>query len=77
MNENAIPKRLSAILDYFSITQKELAQRSGLTETSLSRYINGNRIPTVSAIISITKATGVSPSWILGFGPDNEIFQIF
>lgn len=76
MNDNCIPKRLSLLIDFFGISQRELAQRSGLTESAMCHYIKGDRIPQADALIKIARATGVRTDWLLGLGSDNAIIWI-
>ena len=76
MNDNCISKRLSLLIDYLGISQRELAQRSGLTESAMCHYIKGDRIPHADALIKIAKATGVRTDWLLGLGSDNDIIWI-
>lgn len=40
------------------ITQRELAERAGVTETSMSRYISGSRIPKAPICIKIAEVLG-------------------
>lgn len=44
------------LLEKKGITQKELANLIGVTETAMSRYVNGNRIPKATTCIKIAKA---------------------
>ena len=76
MTENNIPKRLSLLINYLGISQRELAQRSGLTESTICHYIKGDRIPHADALLKIAKATGVRTDWLLGLGSDNAIIWI-
>lgn len=76
MTENNIPKRLSLLIDYLGISQRELAQRSGLTESAICHYTKGDRIPHADALVKIAKATGVRTDWLLGLGSDNAIIWI-
>lgn len=76
MNDNCIPKRLSLLIDYLGISQRELAQRSGLTESAMCHYIKGDRIPHADALVKIAKATGVRTDWLLGLGSDNALIWI-
>ena len=71
MQENIIPKRLQLMLSNLGMMQKDLAEKAGLTEVAVSRYVNGTRIPSCMALIKIANATKVSPSWILGYGSDD------
>ena len=41
-------------------TQKELAIRSGCTESAISRYANDKRVPTVEALRALAIALGVT-----------------
>lgn len=45
----------------------ELAERSGLNKSSVSRYLSGTCIPRSIAIGKMANALGVSPAWVLGY----------
>ena len=42
-----------------SITQRELAEKSGITEASISRYFNGERIPNIKNAEKMASALGL------------------
>lgn len=42
-----------------SITQRELAEKSGLTEASISRYFNGERSPNIKNVEKMASALGL------------------
>lgn len=42
-----------------SFTQKELSERTGITDISISRYENGERIPDAVNLYLLAKALGV------------------
>ena len=42
-----------------NMTQRDLADESGLAESSISRYLRGTSMPTVKAIINLTYAFGL------------------
>ena len=46
--------------------QKELAEKIGVNEMAISRYIHGGRIVSVSILIDICKALNVSADYLLG-----------
>jgi len=48
------------------MTQKELAQRIGVTEAVLSRYISGEREPKPDALANIATALHVTSDFLLG-----------
>jgi len=54
MNSN-----LRAILKEKNISQKELAEKIGLTESAVSRFINENRIPTGENMLKIANVLDV------------------
>lgn len=49
-----------------NITQRELANRTGLTEVSIGRYCNGQRSPNVNTIIKIANELHVNTDYLLG-----------
>ena len=42
-----------------SITQRELAEKSGITEASISRYFNGERSPNIKNAEKMASALGL------------------
>lgn len=42
-----------------SITQRELAEKSGITESSISRYFNGERNPNIKNAEKMASALGL------------------
>ena len=56
MNEKAIGRNIEQKLKEAGITQRELAERAGITEVTISRYINGGRIPKAPALLAIARA---------------------
>lgn len=59
--------RIKTILKEKNMTQKQLAEKTGITEVSISRYVNGDRAPKGPAIIEIAKALGVDAGYLLDF----------
>lgn len=57
-------------------TQKEFSNISGLTQAAITRYLKGEREPNVSNIYRICEVALVSPSWLLGYGPDYPIEKL-
>lgn len=49
-----------------NITQRELANRTGLTEVSIGRYCNGQRSPNVNTIVKIANELHVNADYLLG-----------
>ncbi|MDN5277920.1 MAG: hypothetical protein PWR01_1885 [Clostridiales bacterium] len=60
-------KRLQELLDERDMTQRELAERIGVTEVTISRYIKGERKPRIDTVGKIAEAFGVSIDYLLGY----------
>ena len=41
------------------MTAADIARKTGMTQATLSRYINGKRIPKINSVIKIAKALNV------------------
>ena len=49
------------------MTQRELANKIGITEVTLSRYITGKRIPKAPLIVKMAKALDVPVEYLINF----------
>ena len=68
----ALGKRISEMLQEQGIQQKELAERIGITETAMSRYINGTREPKPDVIANMATS-----DYLLGIKNDDlEYHQV-
>ena len=56
--DEAIANRIYEILEAKGMTQKELAQKLGKTETEVSRWLSGTHNLTLSTICKISAALG-------------------
>lgn len=59
---------LANILEEEKISQKELSRLTGLSESTISKYINKLQMPTVRAIINISYALNWSFEDMLNYG---------
>lgn len=50
---------LSFYMEQSGMTQRDLAMRSGLSESAISNYINKIRFPTIKAVVNIANAFGI------------------
>ena len=64
--ENILGKRISDLLNQNGLTQRELAEKVGVTEVSMSRYIKGERTPKGPIIANISKALHTTTDYLLG-----------
>ena len=58
--------RLEEMRKEKGFTQRELASKVGVNEGSMSRYIKGERVPTVTTIVSIAQVLGASVDYLVG-----------
>lgn len=67
--------RLALCMKQHNLNGVELSVLSGVTTATISRYVNGLREPSVSNIILLADALGVSVDYLLGLHdvPDDKI----
>lgn len=70
MNENNLGGRIADLLKKSGLTERELADKVGVTEVSMSRYISGDRIPKGPIIVNIANALHTTSDYLLGIGED-------
>ena len=58
--------RLRNTLELLDIKQAELARRTGITEATISNYINAKKIPQLSVVEKIADVLNVSVDYLLG-----------
>lgn len=51
-----------------NMTQRDLADDTGLAESTISQYINKQRMPTVRAVINIAYSLGCDLDELIDFG---------
>ena len=68
MTEDSFGQRLKKVLTERNMMQKELAEKIGVNEMAISRYIHGGRMVSVSILIDICKVLNVSADYLLGLG---------
>ncbi|MEK7880793.1 MAG: helix-turn-helix transcriptional regulator, partial [Deltaproteobacteria bacterium] len=47
------------------LSQEELAEKLGVTQTTITRYENGHRLPCADFLESLVKLSGCDPGWLL------------
>ena len=62
-----IKDRLNEAMRLRGMNLTELAEKSGLNQSAVSRYLSGYRSPRSNAIEKMAIALKVSPTWILGY----------
>lgn len=59
-------QKIEEILESSNMTQKELANKAGVTEATISRYLSGARSPRGEILSKIASILGVSTDYLLG-----------
>lgn len=59
--------RLNELMEVLGISQAELAKRTGLDKSVISRYVNGQREPMQVNIMTISTAFDLDPAWLMGY----------
>ena len=59
-------RRLKSILKSQGITQRDLSHRMNTTETTISRYVSGDRAPDIEAVVKLAQVLHVSTDTLIG-----------
>jgi len=57
--------KIKKLMEFNNINQRQLAEKIKMTPVAVSRYLSGNRKPTIEFAVSISKAFDVSLDWLL------------
>jgi len=70
----SVTNRITELLQEKKMTQKQLAQASGMTESAVSHYVKGDRVPRGVNLKKIANALGTTTDDLLGHEgvPDKE-----
>lgn len=61
-----IAERMAELISDRKMTQKDLASLSGVTESAISHYLKGDRIPRGTTLIKIANALDTTTDYLLG-----------
>lgn len=73
MRRSNLSLRLGLLLETSGMSQKELSRISGVSDSIISRVLRGHWALSSKNIIKIVDATKISPSWLLGYGEDEDM----
>lgn len=68
--------RLEELLKARKMTQKELAEKSGVTEAAMSHYIKGDRIPRSAVLTRIAMSLNTTSDYLMEGIPQDYINEI-
>ena len=64
--QNMFDRRLRELLKENDMTQKELARRIGVSQSSITYWVNGVKQPTAENIYAVAKAFETTADYLLG-----------
>lgn len=59
-------EKISVLMMKKNISQRELAKKAGVTESAMSYYVSGSRVPRSDVLIRIANALETSSDYLLG-----------
>ncbi len=65
-------EKVLALMKERDISQKELSQLSGITESSVSRYLHSEKRPRMDIVVNFAKALHVETSYLLDEEENSE-----
>ena len=72
-----IAGRLKTVLEKHKMSQRDLARASGLTESAVSLYLSGKRLPRSPALAAMARALDVSIDYLVADpAGDNEAIGV-
>lgn len=75
MKNEKTAKRLAIALSSANMKPQELSDRSGVSKSSISQYINGSHSPSNISSGKIAKILDVNPLWLMGFDVEMKNFK--
>lgn len=64
--KNVFGERITEARLSLGLMQWELAEKMGITEVSMSRYVKGNRIPRADIVVKAANVLNVTTDYLLG-----------
>lgn len=70
MKNELTAKRMQLALSNANMIPQELAEKSGVSKSSISQYVNGSHAPSNISSGKMGKVLDVNPLWLMGFDVD-------
>lgn len=65
-------EKIRDLMDKLALSQKKLAELANVTEVSMSRYISGERDPSIETLANIATALHTTTDFLLGKESEKE-----
>jgi transcriptional regulator with XRE-family HTH domain len=69
-------ERLEKLLKETKISQKDLAQDIGVTESAISKYLSGDRTPNSDILLNLATALHTTSDYLLGLNTSDDDKQL-
>lgn len=66
-NKATFAKQFKDLIDKRGLTQRSVAERINTTETTVSRYVSGDRTPNIETAVELASVLGVSLDVLVGY----------
>lgn len=73
MKNEETARRLREAMREKGLSQQELCNRSGVTKSSISHYVNGKTAPDNFQAVKLAKVLDVAPEWLMAVDDPNFI----
>lgn len=70
---NNFSDSLRSELEFSGMTQRDLADAAGLSESAISEYLHKKKVPTVKSVVNICQVLGISTDDLINF--EKRIYQ--
>ena len=79
MKNEETAKRLKFAMDAHKLTAKQLSDKSGVSEPSISQYLHGTFAPKNKTAAKLAKVLRVNPMWLMGFDvpPTDYVYDVY
>lgn len=69
--------RLVYAMNQLGLRQIDLAERTGLSKSTITLYVQGKREPRWKELQKLASVLGVAPGWLLGDGDDLQPRKVY
>lgn len=70
--ENLFVERIKKLIEESGITQRDLAQDIGVTESTISKYLSGERTPNGDILLNLATALNTTSDYLLGLSDTDK-----
>jgi len=72
MEKSVFVERVKELIKVNNLTQRDLANDIGVTESTMCKYLSGNRVPGGEALSNLATALKTTTDYLLGLDKENK-----